>query len=136
MMGDLFWSALEYANSWLTHSFRASWSALLIYGVFGLTSFALCHERTRWYIHIQRERSVIIFAIAHFFQGIAFTSASLVTAQNAVADFRFLLPWVRLAWLLTLVFFVWAVWLLRLKNNEILRNRKRGIVTWGEGGVP
>lgn len=120
-MSDIF----QTIDQWLAYSFRAPWSALLIYGIFGLASFVLCYEWSRWYKNFQRERSFAIFAIAKFFQGIAFTLAALVTADQPITDFRFLLSWVRPAWLLTLVFYVWGIHTFHWKIEKLLRDRSK-----------
>lgn len=116
-------SFIQSIDQWLAYSFRAPWSALLIYGIFGIASFVLCYEWSRWYRHFQRERSFAIFAVAKFFQGIAFTLAALVTAKQPIMDFDFLLSWVRPAWLLTLVFYVWGVHTFHWKIEALLRKR-------------
>lgn len=106
--------------------YESSWSAILIYGVFGLASFLLAWLRFRWWREVQHEESVIVFATVNFFQGFAFTGAALITAPHPVVDFRFLLPYVRLAWMVTLMLYLYGVHLVYWKLIEIERYRQGG----------
>jgi hypothetical protein len=103
--------------------YKSPWSAILIYGVFGLSSLYLSWLRLRWYQRVQRERSIFIFALTNVFQGLAFTGAALITAPHPVMDFRFLLPYIRIAWLCCLILFLYGTIIVRRKLAELERKR-------------
>jgi hypothetical protein len=119
-------------EQWVESLFTSVWSGLLIYGVFGIASLVLASVRFRWYRKIQQERSILIFALTNLFQGVAFVCATLLLAPHPVTDFRFLLPYVRIAWLCTLVCFLYGTHLAYWKLVKIEENRRRGILAKGE----
>jgi hypothetical protein len=104
--------------------FETAWSALFTYGLFGLISLFLSYVRFRWYFEIQREKSVLIFAITNIFQGAAFIGGALVAARNPVTDFHFLLPVVLVAWIGTIIGIGYGTYLAYWKLVEISRQRR------------
>ena len=111
-------------EQWIEWLFSSALSGLLIYGVFGVASLFLAWVRWRWYRKVQRDRSIVVFALTNLFQGIAFVCATLLLAPHPVTDFRFLLPYVRIAWLCTLICFLLGTHLAYWKLIEIERRRE------------
>lgn len=106
--------------TWLEQMARHEWHqyvafnelpafAVMLYIAWSTVKLTMCFMRIFRFWRVQRDPTILFLALSDFFQSVAFAGASLVVAPYSSERFKFLLPYVRLAWLTALPFFALGV---------------------------